>query len=300
MLTLVFAPRVCQGSRLGRRLRCDRPSRRTLNAVPEPVDHRDEYVLDGVLGHGGSGVVYRAHRAETPDQTVAVKVLDEHHRDDVHRDRLRREFDFARQVCHPHVITVYDSGPEWFAMELVTGGTVARLTERADVLTVLSQLAAALDHAHALGVVHCDVKPDNALLASSEPGPWVKLVDFGSARAVTAPSDRMNRVEASLPYTAPEVLRGHPPTGAADEYALACTAVEMLTGKPPFVATTAMGLIDNQLNSPVPRYSREIEWIPRAFDSILAKAMAKNPEARYPTCVEFTALITRALTVTSQ
>lgn len=268
--------------------------------MPEPVEQHGDYVLDGVIGHGGSGVVYRAHHTSEPDRAVAVKVLDERHRDDVHGDRLRREFDFARRATHPHVITMYDAGPGWLAMELVTGGPATRLTERADALTVLAQLAAALDHAHALGVVHCDVKPDNALLAAPPPAPWAKLVDFGSARSVTEPSIRQTRVEASLPYTAPEVLRGHPPTAAADEYALACTAVELLTGTPPFIATTAMGLIDNHLNSPVPRFSREIDWIPRAFDSILAKAMAKDPDARYATCVEFIAFITRALTVSSQ
>ena len=91
------------------------------------------------------------------------------------------------------------------------------------------------------------------------------------------------------------MLRGHAPASAADEYALACTAVELLTGATPFTADSATALIDDHLNSPVPRYSRRIDWIPRAFDSILAKAMAKDPDLRYGTCGEFIAMLTRAL-----
>ena len=91
----------------------------------------------------------------------------------------------------------------------------------------------------------------------------------------------LTHVEASLPYAAPRRCCAAPPAAAADEYALACTAVELLTGAPPFTAHTAMALIDDHLNSAVPRRSHGIDWMPRAFDSILAKAMAKDPELRY-------------------
>ena len=83
--------------------------------------------------------------------------------------------------------------------------------------------------------------------------------------------------------------------GATDEYALACTAVELITGSPPFAAKTPIGLIDAHLHRPPPRRSHEISWLPRVFDSIVAKAMAKAPEDRYQSCREFVSLITRAL-----
>lgn len=264
-----------------------------------PNDRYGGYVVDGVAGHGGSATVYRAHQADNPGLTVALKVLDTHCRGPAQLNRLKREFDFANALRHSHVITMYEHGPDWLSMALAGGGSVARLTTRADALTALRQIAGALDYAHGEGIVHSDVKPANILLFDDFAAHGAVLVDFGSARAVSEEAGRHHtRIEASLPYAAPEVLRGHPPTAAADEYALACTAIELLTGAPPFIATTTMGLIDSQLNSPAPRYSRDIDWIPRAFDSILAKAMAKDPNGRYESCTEFVTLITRAITAT--
>ncbi|MDT5017201.1 MAG: hypothetical protein QOD39_3361, partial [Mycobacterium sp.] len=106
---------------------------------------------------------------------------------------------------------------------------------------------------------------------------------------------RPTQVEASLPYSAPELITGHAPTEAADEYALACTAVELITGSPPFTAQTGFGLIDAHLHRPPPRRSHEIPWLPSIFDSIVAKALAKEPKDRYRSCREFVSLITRAL-----
>jgi eukaryotic-like serine/threonine-protein kinase len=261
-----------------------------------PGDHYEDYVIDAAVGHGGSAVVYRAHHAAEPTAAVALKVLDERHRDPDHLSRLRHEFDFANRVKHPHVVKVFDCGPGWLAMELIEGGSVTKLTERSDVLVALLQIAEALDHVHRQGVVHCDVKPANILVAQDFSAGGATLIDFGVARNLAERiGHRLTRIEASLPYSSPEVLRGHAATAATDEYALACTTVELLTGTPPFVATTAMGLIDDQLNRPVPQVSRRFDWMPRAFDSILAKAMAKDPERRYDTCGEFIALVIRVL-----
>jgi serine/threonine-protein kinase len=121
------------------------------------------------------------------------------------------------------------------------------------------------------------------------------LIDFGVAHAVVEEVDRKPaRVEASLPYSAPELLYGRAPSAATDEYALACTAFELITGSPPFTASTAMGLVDEHLNAPPPRVSRKSD-LPHAFDSIMAKALAKSPDKRYESCSEFISLIARAL-----
>ncbi|BBY31639.1 serine/threonine-protein kinase [Mycolicibacterium sediminis] len=223
-------------------------------------------------------------------------MLDDRHHGEGDLDRLHREFDFARRVAHPHVVTMYDRGADWVSMEVIGGGTVAGLTTTADVLAALAAVADALDHAHRLGVVHCDVKPSNILVRDKPDGGAV-LVDFGVAHSSTAADDRRaTRIEASLPYTAPEILHGRSPVAASDEYSLACTTVELLIGAPPFTAHTAMALIDAHLHAPVPRYARRVAWVSHAFDSILAKAMAKDPDLRYPTCSEFVQLATRALT----
>lgn len=261
-------------------------------------DRVADYVVDEPLGRGGSAWVVRAHDAT--GATVALKVLDERRRTPADEDRLRREFRFSAAAQHPHVVRMFGAGPQWLAMELVDGGTATSLPRMRDRLTALAQIADALDHAHRGGIVHCDVKPANILVRKPYSTVSTVLVDFGSAHSMTEDAVRHpDRVEASLPYSAPELLTGHTPTPAADEYALACTAVELLTGTPPFTANTQHGLVDEQLHAPPPRLSRRIAWIPHAFDSILAKAMAKSPEGRYDSCTEFVALITRALPATS-
>ena len=261
-----------------------------------PGDDFEGYAVDEVLGHGGSATVYRAHDAADVDRLVALKVLADDHRSLAEIARLRREYDFAHQLDHPHVIRVERRGPGWLSMQYVDGKTVSTLSSRQDRLTALSQIADALDYVHRIGIVHCDVKPSNILVHADFSHRGAVLIDFGVAHALA--DDHLKRpqqLQASLPYVAPEVLQGQPPWAASDEYSLACTAVELITGSPPFKASTSMRLLDAQLNTPPPRLSRTISWIPRAFDSILLKAMAKDPEVRYQSCVQFITLITHAL-----
>jgi serine/threonine-protein kinase len=265
--------------------------------VPEPVTRFDDFAIEGLVGRGGSATVYLAQRISRPGPALALKVLDERHRAPSDLERLHREFEFARRAAHPHVVVVDECGDGWLAMELVDGGTVSTLGTLPALLTALTDVAEALDHAHRLGIVHCDVKPSNILVHSDFSVRGAVLVDFGVARSLTERAPRpATRIDASLPYTAPEILHGRTASAASDEYALACTAVELLIGTPPFVASTAMGLIDAHLSQPVPRYSRRLAWVSHAFDSILAKAMAKDPDHRYATCSEFVRLVARALT----
>ncbi|SEH66279.1 serine/threonine protein kinase [Mycolicibacterium rutilum] len=252
------------------------------------------YVVDAPIGHGGSATVYRIHDAERPDRVVALKILDDHNRHLAEIGRLRREFEFAHRLDHPNVVTVYERGPGWLTMELVTGGGVQRLRTVAERLTALGQIADALDYTHNRAIVHCDVKPANILVEPD--GSRAVLIDFGVA--VTLADDicrRPTQVETSLPYSAPELLTGHAPTEATDVYALACTTVELITGSPPFPHNDGMTLVDAHLHEAPPKLSRRTPWLPRAFDSIVAKALAKKPADRYQSCREFVALITRAL-----
>ena len=211
-----------------------------------------------------------------------------------HAARLRREFEFARRLSHPHIVTVYGRGPAWLSMELVSGGGILDVETIPKRLVALEQIADALDYTHNRAIVHCDVKPANILV--HEDLCRAALIDFGVAHAVTDDIGyRATQIEASLPYAAPELITGHAPTGATDEYALACTAVELITGSPPFTAPSGLGLIDAHLHRPPPRWSHEISWLPRVFDSIVAKALAKAPADRYPSCRAFVSLIARAL-----
>lgn len=251
------------------------------------------YVVEAVIGRGGSATVYRARDTRTPARVVALKVLSDRSRPE---DSLRREFDLARASAHPHVVEVFDRGPGWLTMEYAPGGPLAHLATIPNRLAALTQIADALDHLHHRGVVHCDVKPANILLREDFYADGAVLVDFGTARTVDEkPRPHATQVTASLPYSPPELLTGGAVSGATDEYSLACTAVEMVTGSPPFTAATPVGLTSAQLHRTPPRFSRRIDWLPSAFDSVMTKALAKRPEDRYQSCTEMIALITRIL-----
>jgi serine/threonine-protein kinase len=264
--------------------------------VLSPGERYGGYVVDAALGHGGYATVHRAHDAADPDRVVALKVLDDHHRKPAQLAQLQREFDFAHRLDHPHIVKVYTCGPGWLAMELVDAGTAGSLRGLPEQLAALAQIAGALDYAHELGIVHCDVKPSNILVSLPFLTRGAVLIDFGVAHAVAEDvGHRPAHVEASLPYCAPELLRGHAPSAATDEYALACTAFELITGSPPFTETTSMGLTDEQLHAPPPKVSRKIAWLPHAFDSIMSKALAKGADNRYESCSEFISFIIRVL-----
>lgn len=261
-----------------------------------PGDEFAGYVVDKPLGRGGNATVYLVHRGS---ESFALKVIADGSAPD-RLERLRRESAIAGKLHHPHIVAMSDRGPTWLTMQYVDGGNATALTNLADKLMALTQIADALDYAHRNGVVHCDVKPANILVAKDFSNVGAVLVDFGVAHQTGEPppplAARPTHVEASLPYAAPELLTGDTPSPATDEYELACTAVELITGTTPFEATTPMGIIDAHLHHPPPRVSHRVSWVPRAFDSILAKAMAKRPERRYQTCAEFAHLVTRVLT----
>jgi len=264
--------------------------------VQSPVDWFEDYVVDAALGHGGHATVYQAHGVDNPDRVVALKVLDDYHCQPVQMARLQREFAFATGLDHPHIIKAYEHGPGWLTMELIDDGTVAKLAAMPDRLTALAQIADALDYTHRRGIVHCDVKPSNILVSLPFSVRGAVLIDFGVAHAVAEDVGRRpTHIEASLPYSAPELLRGHAPCAATDEYALACTAFELITGSPPFTASTSIALVDEQLHAQPPKVARKLDWLRHGFDSIIAKALSKSPDNRYESCSEFVSLIVKTL-----
>ncbi len=287
--------------------------------MPQPGEDLRGYVIERTLGRGGSATVYLARRPQD-SRPVALKVLDPRHRDSEARHRLERAFVLTGQLDHPHIVTEYELGPHWIAMQYVDGGNIATLTATADRLIALAQIADALDHAHRMGIVHCDVKPANILVHQDFSAGGAVLIDFavahvpaedmaarlaraGGVRLSLDPARRLTRrppaapptVQASLPYAAPEMLLGRMPSASTDQYSLACTAVELLTGAPPFTASTAAGLIDAHLEQPPPRFSQRMAGLPRGIDAVLTTALMKEPDARHESCAEFVDLLQRVL-----
>ncbi len=267
------------------------------------------YQLAEEIGRGGMAVVYRARDARL-DRWVALKILSpELARDEAFRQRFIRESRTAAAVDHPNIIPIFDAGEAdgvlFIAMRYVAGQDVHSLLQRAGPLPVsraigiITQVAAALDAAHACGLVHRDVKPANMLLgglAEHSTGDHVYLSDFGISKAVHATSSLTltGQVLGTLNYLAPEQVEGRTVNGRADGYALACAAFEMLAGSPPFRRDENLAVMWAQVSAPPPPLTQYRPDLPPAVDQVMARALAKSPADRYQACPAFAAALQQA------
>ncbi len=259
------------------------------------------YVVEHELGRGGEAAVYLARNGDRMPALVALKVLDSEHRSPVSTARLAREYRIADRLRHRHIVAVYDHGRHWMTMQYVDGGNATRLRSLDTKLAALGQIAAALDHAHHDGIVHSDVKPANILVHQDFSEHGAVLIDFGVAHVLAEDVwHRPAQVLASLPYAAPELLQGRLPQAATDEYALACTALELLTGAPPFACDNPLALVDAHVHLPPPEVSRQVPWLSKSFDMVLARAIAKDPDRRYPSCAELVGHLAEAVRRSAQ
>jgi hypothetical protein len=260
------------------------------------------YQIQELIGRGGMAVVYRAADVRL-DRLVALKVLTpELARDSAFRQRFIRESRSGAAVDHPNVIPVFEAGESegvlFIAMRYVAGRDVRGLIERegslkpARVVSIVTQIASALDTAHAHGLVHRDVKPANMLLgavASGSAPDHVYLSDFGlSKMSVAAVSlTGTGQFLGTLDYMAPEQVEGRPIDGRTDLYALACAAFEMLTGNPPFQREQDLAVMWAQVSAPPPSVRDFRPELPASVDQVMNKALAKAPDNRHASCLEF-------------
>lgn len=247
------------------------------------------YHLKRLLGRGGMGEVYEAEHT-VKEWTVAVKLLSESFsRDPVFRERMKREARTAGRLQEPHVVPVHDygeiDGQIFLEMRLVEGTDLDSVLKRFGPLTppravaVITQIASALDAAHAAGVMHRDVKPQNILVTADD---FAYLVDFGIASATTDEKlTQLGTAVGTWKYMAPERFSDAEVTYRADIYALACVLFECLTGAPPYRADSAGMLVSAHMMDPIPAPSQRRPDIPKAFDAVIARGMAKRPEDRY-------------------
>ncbi|WP_077103915.1 serine/threonine-protein kinase [Mycobacterium terramassiliense] len=252
------------------------------------------YDLRSLIGAGGMGEVYRAYDTRK-GRMVALKLLrPELAADAGFQQRFRRESQVAARLQEPHVIPVHDfgeiDGVLFIDMRLVDGGSLKDLLRERGALepgqaaAIAAQVAAALDAAHADGLVHRDVKPENVLLTRDD---FAYLVDFGLARAHGDPSVTAGGpLIGSCAYMAPERFNGGPLAPQTDVYSLACVLYECLTGQAPFEGAEISQLISAHLFSPPPRPSIMRRGIDKAFDDVIARGMAKDPAARFATAGE--------------
>jgi YVTN family beta-propeller protein len=255
------------------------------------------YRVHELVGRGGMGVVYRATDLSLERPAALKLIAPELAQDERFRARFLKEQRLAAALEHPHVIPIHEAGEHdgqlYLAMRYVEGSDLKTLLERDGkptperALAVLAQIADALDAAHRRGLVHRDVKPANVLL--DEDG-HAYLTDFGITKQIGGASTDTGRVVGTLDYLAPEQIRGEKVDGRTDCYALACVLYECLAGTPPFRRATEAATLWAHMQDPPPRLPGQ-----PALDPVLAKALAKEKEARYATCTEFLAAASSAL-----
>jgi tRNA A-37 threonylcarbamoyl transferase component Bud32 len=269
-------------------------------AVPSPGDQTlagllgERYRAIGRLGAGAFGEVYRAHDSVL-GRDVAIKrirleaFVEASQLEDVKR-RFLREAQVAARLRHPNIVTTHDivATPETFiVMELVEGQTLQSLLQSRERLPLdetvglLAQAALALDHAHANQVVHRDVKPGNIMI---EPSGQVKVMDFGIAKAETGTNlTSTGSIMGTPNYMSPEQAQGLKVDGRSDLFSLGCVLYECLTGRKPFQGESITAILLKILREEPPLVDLAGTSLPPGIDTVLRRAMAKDPAARYPT-----------------
>ena len=261
------------------------------------------YRLIELIGEGGMGRVFRAHDPQL-GQDVVIKVLPpELGIEPGYRQRFLRETQTAAQLTEPHIIPIREAdeidGQLYLVMPVVDGIDLASLLERDGPMSpqlavhVIEQLAAALDAAHAAGLVHRDVKPSNALMTTQG---FVCLTDFGIAHGSTATKlNSTGTIVGTFAYMAPERFSAGVADARSDVYALTCVLYECLTGQHPFPGETMEQQAVGHLTVDPPQPSAGRPEVPPAFDEVIARGMAKEPDERYQTALDLAAAARQAL-----
>ena len=265
------------------------PEMSPSTASPLPPGLAASFETVRLLGSGGMGAVWLV-RDRFLDRLVALKVLLADHADADQRERFLREARTSARLEHPHIIDVYRAdetdGVVWFSMRYVNGESLGdRLRERrtlpvTDTVRLLREMAWGLAYAHARGVVHRDIKPDNILL-DRDSGRAV-LTDFGIARDASAASSLTmhGNVLGSVHYMSPEQAAGEEVDGRSDLYALGCVAYHALVGAPPFEGTPQSVLVAH-VTRPVPPIASVAPQLPPTVTAVIERCLAKDPQQRY-------------------
>jgi serine/threonine protein kinase len=260
-----------------------------------------KYQIVEEVGRGGMAVIYKAYH-EGLDRYVAVKVLQVKQAPPDFLERFNREARAAARLSHPNILPIYDFGHEgglsYIVMKYAPGGTIEKLMGKPmapeEAAHFVSQIAAALDHAHGHGVLHRDVKPGNVLL---DEGDWVLLADFGLAKLMAADTQlTASGVGVGTPaYMSPEQGQGMEVDARTDIYSLGALLYEMVTGEVPFKADTPMAVALMHIIEPLPPPSSIKPDLLPEVEQVIMKAMAKDREGRYRSAGEMAQTLLQAL-----
>ncbi|HEY9788193.1 MAG TPA: serine/threonine-protein kinase [Candidatus Obscuribacterales bacterium] len=270
-----------------------------------------KYVINSILGEGGMAVVYQAFDCLI-ERDVVIKVMKAWlASDEKANERFKRECKLTAQINHPNVIRVYDGGllDEWgpyLVMEYVKGETLRSIIEKMGALPldiackIIIQILRGLAEAHSAGIVHRDLKPDNIIITrAGGSSVSVKILDFGIAYLVAGAQKltQTGRLVGTPAYIAPEQLKDKQIDERTDLYAVGVIFFEMLTGHPPFAGETAESILTKQLFQPPPPIAALRPDLPPGLmlEEIVNRALAKEPEDRFQSAVEFLQATEKAL-----
>lgn len=275
-------------------------------AIPPEISAK--YELRGTLGRGASGVVLDAFD-RLIQRRVAIKLVQlppggEAEAAETHQ-RFRREAQAAGRLSHPGIVAVYDygenDGQAWIVMERVGGGTLKALLDSgvrlpvAEAARIITQVLEALAYSHARGVVHRDIKPANIMLDDAEDAaaPRVKITDFGISRLEDSAITRLGTVLGTPSSMAPEQLRGEPADQRADIWAAGTVLYQLLTGEKAF-SGGFQAVMHKVLHTEPVAPSLLSDSLPRGFDAVIARALAKRPEERFQSAADFARAVAEA------
>ena len=251
------------------------------------------YRIEERVGRGGMGVVYRAEHLNLRRRAAIKIIAPDLAESDGFRERFTREARIAAALQHPNIVTVYDAGEVdgilYLAMQYIEGNDLAAVLRKDGrlrpyrAIDVIRQVASALDAAHAEGLIHRDVKPANVLIE----GRTAFLTDFGLTKRMDGTHTELTRagdVVGTIHYVAPEQIEGGKVSARSDVYSLGCLLYHCLTGQVPYSRETDVAVIYAHLSEPPPKLTAVRPELAAGLDGVIAKALDKSPDRRFPTC----------------
>lgn len=251
------------------------------------------YEIESELTQGGMGVIFLARDPYIQRQVVVKVLMQSHMSEDVYREFFQQEAELIAALEHPCIVPIYDFGwhgqQPYIVMRYMAGGSLEDRIKKeeikmSEIAHIFKRIADALDAAHARKIIHRDVKPSNFLYDSTDE---IFLSDFGIAKSKPFTDDDGTWLVGTPAFMSPEQVKGDPVDGRSDVYSLGIVLYRLLTGQFPFSSNSTTALINAHVQMPIPDVRQVKQNLPAVWQEVVGKAMAKKPDERYQTAIDF-------------